>query len=162
MVPLECCLAIESRDDDFTVRSSLYFSHGRCFGNLFSLTLSTMADVLISPWPAILCAGNWHSSLIELLHLLPSLPTTAASGPRTLGATLEGGSSPSAEQVAQRGAASPPAASRLLHSFQRVFTPSSLLPSLPFSGGGGEFSLFLDVFGYFSRNLRDRERKTNT
>lgn len=160
LVPLECCLPIETREDNFTIRSSLYFSRGRCFGNLFSLTLFTMADVLISPWPAILCARNWHSSLTELLHLLPSLPAPAASGTWTLGATLEGGSSPSAEQVAQRGATSPRAASHLLHSFQRVFTPSSLLPSLPFSGGGGEFSLFLDLFGYFSGNLRDRERKT--
>lgn len=148
MVPLECCLAIESREDDFTVRSSLYFSHGHCFGNLFSLTLFTMADVLISPRPAILCAGNWHSSLTELLHLLPLL----LQAPGRLGPPW----------IAQRGAASPPAASHLLHSFQRVFTPSSLLPSLPFSGGGGEFSLFLDLFGYFSGNLRDRERKTNT
>lgn len=85
LIPLECCLAIETREDNFTIRSSLYFSHGRCFGNLFSLTLFTMAGVLISPWPAILCARNWHSSLIELLHLLPSLPALLLQAPGRLG-----------------------------------------------------------------------------
>lgn len=78
LIPLEYCLAIETREDNFTVRSSLYFSHGRCFGNLFSLTLFTMADVFISP-------RNWYSSLIELLHLLPSLPALLLQAPGHLG-----------------------------------------------------------------------------
>ena len=122
-VPLECWLAIEGREEDFTVVLSLHFFHGGSFGNLPSLTLSAMAAVPISPRPAILCSGNWHSCHLAIPHLLPLLPAPAASGSRIPGATLEKGPSPSAEWIAQHGAAPPSVQSHLLPLFSKSSHP---------------------------------------
>lgn len=121
--------------------------------------LSATTGVPISPWATILCAESWHFFLCEILHHLPWPPAPAAQAQRFSRPFLPKGLL-SFHQVDCLA---------LSHfTSGSVQSTSGLQQGLPVSqftniipilqGCLQSFSLFVYLFGYFSRNVREKNK----